>query len=397
MVPEHLQRLLQTEDDRVEWKLAPTGETVLEAVCALANDLGDSRRPGYVVLGVDKRGAPVGLDPSRGSADEQQQRVVNQLRSVKLLPTPSFQVTPVEAGGKRLLVIEVAPYPVPPIVQLDGSTWVRIGSTTQRAREADLQRLRERRPERNLHFDLRPWRGASLSDLERETLAAAHAAARTSDRDPESFPSLENWLTGLQLGRTIDGVWTPNPAAILLFGLSPQSMFPGATIEFVRYAGIEHDSPVRSRRTVTGTLTNQLDVVWAQLDANLATVQVGNEGIRSVYAPEYPPEALKELARNLVQHRLYEGTNAPGRIEWFDDRIGFKNPGGPFGHASEGEFGTHADYRNPTITAGLARAGYVEQLGRGVRIVRRQLEQNGNPPLEVETDNFTQVTVRRRK
>jgi len=44
----------------------------------------------------------------------------------------------------------------------------------------------------------------------------------------------------------------------------------------------------------------------------------------------------------------------------------------------------------------LAAEGYVERLGRGIRRARLQLERNGNPPLQVETDGFTRVVVRRR-
>jgi ATP-dependent DNA helicase RecG len=134
--------------------------------------------------------------------------------------------------------------------------------------------------------------------------------------------------------------------------------------------------------------------LWAQLSAHLVSLPVAAEGIRTVYRPEYPLEALRELARNLVQHRLYEGTHAPGRVEWFNHRIVFSNPGGPFGQAGEGEFGSHADYRNPTITRWLVELGYVEQLGRGIRLVKRMLAQNGNPDLAVEIDGFTSVTVR---
>ena len=71
-------------------------------------------------------------------------------------------------------------------------------------------------------------------------------------------------------------------------------------------------------------------------------------------------------------------------------------PGGPFGRAAEGDFGTNSDYRNPLLTSRLVAEGYVQQLGRGVRRARTQLEKNGNPPLEVETDGFTRVIVRRR-
>ena len=114
-------------------------------------------------------------------------------------------------------------------------------------------------------------------------------------------------------------------------------------------------------------------------------------------SPSAELKALKELLRNMVQHRQYEGTNAPGRIEWFTDRIEFSNPGGPFGRAAEGDFGTNSDYRNPLLTSRLVAEGYVQQLGRGVRRARSQLEQNGNPPMDVETDGFTRVIVWRRK
>jgi ATP-dependent DNA helicase RecG len=110
-----------------------------------------------------------------------------------------------------------------------------------------------------------------------------------------------------------------------------------------------------------------------------------------------PWRRCKELARNLVQHRLYEGTHAPGRIEWFSTHIELSNPGCPFGRASEGEFGEHSDYRNPVVTAGLVDMGYVQQLGRGVRRVRLLLERNGNPPLEIEKDGFTRLILRARQ
>ena len=193
----------------------------------------------------------------------------------------------------------------------------------------------------------------------------------------------------------LQGTWTPNAAALLIFGKGPQFFFPSATVEFVRYAGTDVDAQPSWRKTATGNLGAQLETIWAQMSAHVVQVAVAPSGIRSPFTPEYPIEALKELVRNMVQHRLYEGTNAPGRIEWYDDRIEFSNPGGPFSRASEGEFGSHSDYRNPSITMCLKELGYVEQLGRGIRRVRKLLEKNGNPPFDVEVDGFTRVIVRR--
>lgn len=393
MTPEELRDALAGESERVEWKQSASDPSdLLHAACALANDLGDSRRPGYLVVGVSNNGNIVGIQEN---PDQAQQKLSNRLSSTRLLPTPSYNIESVEKDNKVILIVRIEPYPVPPVVRVDGTVWVRMGTVTQRAREADLLRLQERRPEYRQPFDYRLLQAATLEDLRLSLLRPMYEAAREGDHDPESFPGLESWLTRKDLGRAHHGVWTPNAAAVLLFGETPQTFFPGAVVEFVRYGGADVEAPVAARKTITGTLPDQLEALWAQLNAHLASVPAAVEGIRTPYRPEYPVEALRELARNLVQHRLYEGVNAPGRVEWFDDRIVFSNPGGPFGHASEGEFGSHADYRNPTITRWLVELGYVEQLGRGIRLVRRMLANNGNPDLEVETDGFTIVTARK--
>ncbi len=393
MTPEELHEALAAESERVEWKQSPSDVSdILRAASALANDLADSRRPGYLVLGVANNGRIVGL---QGDLDQEQQKLANRLSSTRLLPTPTYSMEPVERDGGTLLIVRIEPYPVPPVVVVDGTAWIRRGTITERAREADLLRLRERRPENRQPFDYRLLPGISLGDLQSSILRPMYETAKDADHDPDSFPDLETWLTSKDLGRALPRGWTPNAAAILLFGEAPQRFIPGATVEFVRYGGTDVDSPVALRKTIVGALPGQLEALWAQLNAHLASVPMPVDGIRAPYRPEYPLEALKELARNLVQHRLYEGTNAPARVEWFDDRIVFSNPGGPFGHASEGDFGSHSDYRNPTITRWLVELGYVEQLGRGIRLVRRMLAQNGNPGLQVETDGYTIVTVRK--
>jgi len=395
---EELRKLLQCEDDRVEWKLSLKVKTddFLHAVCALANDLGDSHRPGYLVIGVHpKTGHVEGLGPRNSMLDAEQQRLASQLSSGRLWPRPAFDIQVEEYEGKTIFVVRVDPFDVPPAVSVDSVAWVRRGPTTARASDADIVRLRERRPWKNQPFDARPWRGATLDDLDIRTLGARYDAAREDVEDPDEFPSFERWLTQIQLGMPLQGTWTPNAAALLIFGKGPQFFFPSATVEFVRYAGTDVDAQPSWRKTATGNLGAQLETIWAQMSAHVVQVAVAPSGIRSPFTPEYPIEALKELVRNMVQHRLYEGTNAPGRIEWYDDRIEFSNPGGPFSRASEGEFGSHSDYRNPSITMWLKELGYVEQLGRGIRRVRKLLEKNGNPPFDVEVDGFTRVIVRR--
>jgi ATP-dependent DNA helicase RecG len=89
-------------------------------VCALANDLGDSRRPGFFVVGLNDRGIPAGAFATSKERDEGQQRLVSWLQSVKLLPTPAFSVEAVDHGTFTVIIARIDPYPVPPIVKVDG-------------------------------------------------------------------------------------------------------------------------------------------------------------------------------------------------------------------------------------------------------------------------------------
>lgn len=398
MANNELFQLLKCEDDRTEWKqsLKVKSDTILEAVCAFANDLGNTGRPGYLLIGINpKTGKPEGLGARDAKLDAEQQRLVSQLSSSRLWPTPAFDVQIEEVEGETIFVIRVDPFEVPPAVTVDGIAYVRRGATTYRASDADIVRLGERRPLNRQPFDIRPVPGATLDDLDLPMLQARYEDAREDIDDSEDFPNLIRWLSQIQLGAQINDIWTPNAAALLVFGKSPQTFFPSATVDFVRYAGTDVDAVPAWRKTVTGTLPAQLQTLWTQLTTHIVQVPGDSQGILSPFVPEYPLDALKELVRNMVQHRLYQSTNAPGRIEWYDDRIEFSNPGGPFSRASEGEFGDHSDYRNPAITMWLKELGYVEQLGRGIRRVRRMLEKNGNPPLAYEIDGFTRLIVRR--
>ncbi|MFZ6184898.1 ATP-binding protein [Nannocystis pusilla] len=399
MTPEDVEALFREETDHVEWKESHEAKDVLDAVCAFANDLAGSKREGYVVLGVHARtGKPCGKYPrATSNADEIQQRLVSLISSTKIIPHPVVQLEMLEREDQLVFVLRVQPYAVPPVVKVNGTPYVRVGTVTQRANDAQLRRLEERRPIHHQPFDVRPCEGAGADDLDVPLLSAKYRAARELDGDPETFLPFERWLTQRELGRTVNGTWTPNNAAVLVYGLSPQSFYSGAYIDMVRYAGNDYDAPISVRQTITGPLIEQLKQAWTVLDSLNLDVAGEDRGIQTSLAAMFPAPVLKELIRNMVQHRDYAATRAPSRVAWFDDRIELSNPGAPYGQAALGKFGEHSEYRNPKITQLLLEEGYVERAGRGVRRAEALLHREGHPPLEIETNGFTTVTVRRRR
>lgn len=120
---------------------------------------------------------------------------------------------------------------------------------------------------------------------------------------------------------------------------------------------------------------------------------------REIRQPDYPIVALQQLARNAVMHRNYEGTNAPVRITWFEDRIEIQNPGGPFGQVSRDNFGQPGvtDYRNPHLAEAMKNLGYVQRFGLGIPMARQELERNSNPPVEFHLEDTHVLAVVRRR
>src|SRR5690349_23713754 len=118
--------LLVTETDRIEWKESAREDKILQAVCALANDLGDTRRPGYLLVGVDKNGGIKGIAATGTGIDEELRTLSDRLRSIKILPTPTFDLEALEVEGRLLFAITVHPAPVLPVA-VDSVVWVRSG------------------------------------------------------------------------------------------------------------------------------------------------------------------------------------------------------------------------------------------------------------------------------
>jgi len=91
--------------------------------------------------------------------------------------------------------------------------------------------------------------------------------------------------------------------------------------------------------------------------------------------------ALQQLVCNAVMHRAYEGTNAPIRVYWFDDRIEIISPGGPYGIVTPESFGQPevVDYRNPILAEAMRVLGLVQRFGFGIPTARREFREKGHP------------------
>ncbi|MEZ4299909.1 MAG: ATP-binding protein [Polyangiaceae bacterium] len=371
------------ESSRVERKEAfkSVKGSVEEAICAFANDLAGTGKPGYLLIGVEDK---TGLPAKSFSVTDELLRDIAGIRSDgNILPFPRMNVDKARLGGKEIVLVEVHPSPDPP-VRLRGRVCVRVGPRKGTATRDEERVLSERRRAWDGPFDQRAVHGSSLDDLdlilfEREFLPGAVSPEVLR----ENGRSVPEQLAALHLASP-DGV--PNVAGMLVLGRAPTTYLPGAYVQFVKVQGTDLTDPIVDRKELTGPLSEVLrrmdEITGAHI--HVATSVVGSAVEEQ--KPDYPLAAMQQLLRNAVMHRNYETSNAPVQWYWFSDRIEIHNPGGLFGRATRETFGKTGgnDYRNPTVAAALHNLGFVQRFGMGIPLARKACKENGNPPPEFE-------------
>ncbi len=385
---EDLESLLESgESDSCERKKSFKGDaptTVREAVCALANDLPNHGRPGVVIIGAHDDGTPSGL----AVTDE----LLRQLADIKtdghIVPPPSLIVEKRVLRGADMAVVTVLPSDSPP-VRFKGRIHVRFGPRRALASAQDERILNEKRRHRDKPYDVHPLWSASIDDLDRTRFEAEYLrGAVAPDVLEANDRTYEQQLAATKMIASVDE-HVPTVLGILVVGKTTRSVLPGAYVQFLRVAGTELDAPVVDEQAIDGTVGDVLHRLDEKLAAhNRTRVDFTSTSVEQ-RQPDYPMAALQQLTRNAVMHRSYEGTNAPVRVYWCDDRIEILSPGGPHGEVTPASFGTPGltDYRNPNLAEAMRALGFVQKFGVGIVVARGALEKNGNPPPDFRVDH----------
>lgn len=357
-----------------------------QAVCAFANDLPNHRRPGVLFIGVKDDGTPASIPIT--------EQLLLTLANIKtdgnIVPPPTIVVQKKIIRGADIAVVFVQPSNAPP-VRYDGRIWIRIGPRRGIATEQDERILNERRRHGDLPFDVQGVPSATVSNLDRllfeqEYLPNAFAA----DVLQANERSYEQRLTSCKM---ITPSENPNPTVfgLLVIGKNPRDWLPGAYIQFLRINGVELSDPVTDETTLDGPIAQVLRRIDEKMDAhNRISVDIKTSSKETRSSP-YPKVALQQLTRNAVMHRTYEGTNAPIRVYWFEDRIEIINPGGPYGIVTPENFGQpgFTDYRNPHLAEAMRVLGFVQRFGIGIQTAQAEMKKNGNPPIDFRAEPST--------
>ena len=380
--------------ERKESMQGSAPNSIREAVCAFANDLSGSNRSGLIFVGIKDNGRPSYIAVTDA--------LLRQLADIKtdgnIVPPPSMFVEQRTVKGIDVAVVTVLPSDSPP-VRYKGAIYVRISPRKGIATAQDERILNERRRYGNAPFDVQPVPSADISVLnsrqfEEEYLPRAFSSEVLDANDR----TLEQRLAATKMIASIDDT-TATILGILVIGKRPRDYIENNYIQFLRIEGTSLGDDIIDDEVIDGSVSDILRRVDEKFRSHIRTKVNFSNSDREVRASSYPLAALQQIARNAIMHRTYEATNAPVRISWFNDRIEFHNPGGPYGIVNQANFGRPGvtDYRNPNLAEAMKVLGYVQRFGVGIASARRSLRDSGNPDLEfIVEENYVQATIRER-
>lgn len=354
-----------------------------EAICAFANDLPNSRKKGYLLIGVKDDGSIGGL-----KVDDALMIKISSIRSDgNILPLPMMTTEKFTFPEGDVLVVEVTPSFDTP-VRYRGRVFVRVGPRRDVANAQEERVLAERCAASLPTFDTRPCREAKIDDIDCDIIKNEYIPRAV---DPEVLAADQRSLTEQMASLRLWNLqWQcPTFAAIVMFGKTPKYFLPGAYVQYVRFKGIDNGGEIMNERRFEGNLHDVLPQIENFIRDGIVTKRpVPVSILREKDVNNYPYKALRELMMNALMHRDYQ-SNMPVRLYQYDNRIEISNAGGLYGNARPENFPFVNDYRNPAIAEVMRTLNYVNMFNHGIQEVISLLEENSNPPAQFETSLIT--------
>ena len=386
---EQLKELLYSDETyRVERTITTTNvDKLQEAICAFANDLPDSKKNGYLILGAYDDGRLSGLKVN----DELMKNIAALRSNGNILPVPTMSVEKFSFPEGDLLVAEVTPSLMPPH-RYRGRTFIRIGPRRDIATEAEERILIEKRTAYAATFDAVPCFTAKISDIDVDYIKNDYLP-KMIDQEvlSEDTRDIKEQMAAIHLYDLEHDC--PTYAALILFGKNPRYYMPGAYVQFVHFAGDNTGTEILNERRFEGSLLTMLPKLESFIrDAIVTARPVPISVLREKTVYNYPYQALRELMMNACMHRDYQ-SNMPIRLYQYNDHIEIMNAGGLYGEARPENFPMVNDYRNPLVAEAMRGMKYVNMFNRGIKRVRELLNENNNPKPEFNVNLITVFQV----
>lgn len=399
-LPINLDALLRQraiEGERVEYKAGWNPESALHTICAFANDF-HNLGGGYLVIGVEEEnGRPVlpprGIDPDQVDAI---QKELLHLGHQAIQPAFHPLTAAYSVGDRTVFVIwapggETRPYKCRVRLAKDEKDWasyIRLGSSTVRARGADERELMGLAA--TVPFDDRFNPTATIDDLSRRFVG--EFLDEVGSELANEAPTLPMETLGRQMNIIGGPSESPLPknVGLLFFHDEPQRFFPATQIDVVYFpegAGGDRFEEKEFRGPLARITRDSINYISSRY--------LKETVIKHAERPEaerfwnFPQEAIEEAIVNAVYHRDYQ-IREPIEVRITPEDLVVLSFPGPDRSIRMMDLqagkAVSRRYRNRRIGEFLKELDLTEGRSTGVPKILRAMKSNGSPPPEFESD-----------
>ena len=386
-----IEAIVRKDENRVMEAKQTTGEMVagMQSGCAFLNTEG-----GWLFFGIH----PTKLTLlGQDVADRTRQEIAWEMR--KFAPTIDLAAQYIEAPerpGKYIIAIWFPkPKPFSAPYTYDGRPFYKVENTTMlMPRDIFDERIRQSGP-REFSWELAPCVGATMEDIDTNTLTNAINGGIMKGRIPASAANamtIQERLSPFKVLR--DGDVLTN-GAIALFGRDPYKFFMHCRVRLARFEGVIMDK-FRDQLVFDGNLFQQLQTIEVFCRKHMF-MSGDQDQFDSKNVLTVPLKVVREAALNLLIHRTWWSEARVPSVNIFDDRVEVMNPGAfPLGTTPEYfRRRPHSELVNEVIGNALFKSGASEGWGRGILDIFTLCKEAGMPEPEYDfVTNFVCLTIR---
>ncbi|MBF0453158.1 MAG: putative DNA binding domain-containing protein [Candidatus Magnetomorum sp.] len=383
-----IQSVLQNgENSRVEFKsVSVSPKSLSEEIVAFLNVRG-----GVIYIGVEDDATITGIDILRKSKLEE--AVMNVCRNnIKPPFIPDFETIKIDDQWIAKVLIPEGIFK--PYSTVGGKYFVRVGSSKRISSREELLRLFQNAM--ILHIDDHPISGSSSRDLNHEKLKLFFKNVYELDYTEMNEAERETLLLNSSVLAPFDSQICATIAGLLFFAEYDsrfpvlQKFLPHTGIQFVAYETPDMDAILdrfecfEDCPTAIESIIHKLRINWKIPSKIIGLIR---------QEQTFPLKVFRELIVNAVVHRDYS-IQSKINVRMFPDRIEIITPGRLANTVTVEKMKAGISVpRNPILIKFMQNFRYADQLGRGIPMIMKALEEmpGFNIILEEKEDQFYAV------
>ncbi len=357
-----LELIAQGENSSIEFKRVEVHpESLAKELVAFSNTAGR-----VVLIGVDDNGQIIGTQAKPNIEEWVANVVINNI-----IPAISPKIESYQTDGKTVIVIQVDKGTDKPYQSIDGKYWLRVGSTNRMATKEELSRLFQQAG--LVHYDIAPVDRTDISDLDEKKLNDYWQDYYGINYRQLEEPERLKLLLNADILTEHDQTHLVTVGGLLIFGFEPQKRLWQSAITFAVFDGIDLTEELLDKQEILGTLPDLIRQTTTKIRLFLPRPSTIS-GLQRQEKALIPEKVIREALVNAVCHRDYSIANRRITVYLFRDRLEITSPGRlPNTLTIEKILTGNSAPRNTFILKYLDNMKFIDGLGRGVPMIRRQM------------------------